>query len=101
MNRTRNIRYIETTATADEPQPDRNPQKAVIVVDGATEITVYGIGCGSYQLRIRNIELGMPGNNPEDAIHGFAPDASFWGKSLVWAEPITIGHLVMDVIDNQ
>ena len=90
------IKWLETRATESDPKPAGNDYKLIIQVDRETEITVYGFGCGEAQMTVRNLNPGNAGYDPSAII-----DWDGMVKWLVWAEPTTIAHLVMDTIQSQ
>ena len=100
-----NLRWMETVSSEGEPAAQGNRRKLLIHFDHregeAThkiEVIIYGYGCGFQEIHIRDRD-GQ--GDYEGLIDGFAHDASFWGKALVWAEPRTIAHLVAEVIFGQ
>lgn len=90
--------WIVTRCAESEPHGDEYHAKLVIVVDGRVEIIVYGYGQGDAVLRVRCIDPHSP------ALGSPIVEQDVWDTMapvLVWAEPLTIAHLVVDTIQNQ
>lgn len=95
------IKWIETKLEPQDPNGEEGGCKLIIQVDRETEIVVYGWGRGHQVIRVRAMEgNGNPDYNPAATIEEAGGDG-LWGAALVWATPVTIAHLVMDVINNQ
>lgn len=93
------VNYIET-------KNEEGGAKLIMVVDDETEIVVDNYGEQRYTLTIRNINTHNSEYNPGATLSylgdGKCPQTyEFWGHAVVWAEPLTIAHLVMDTITNQ
>lgn len=78
-------------------------------IDDETLITVKGFGTGEYRWTVTNCGVDKS-YDPAAILRGPFPtfdDSNFWegittlGLALVWAEPITFAHVVMDLINNQ
>ena len=92
------IRYIETKM-GDNEFPDMGAHlKLVIVVDAETEITVFGYGSEEAEIELRNVGTN-DSYNPNMFIK--RDTLAALAAAIVWAEPMTIAHLVMDTINNQ
>ncbi len=86
-----------------ETKTENGDNRLIMVVD-SVEITVDGFGSGDYALKLRYIGGAEPSHQFAETLKAINrhPDSStFWGEALTWAEPLTIAHLVMNVIDNQ
>ena len=95
---------------------DLQTDKTLVQVDDETMITVIGFGTGEYKWKVHNCGQGNKEYDPKATImdspspfsheyegvgDGFLPGNETLGPALVWAEPITFAHVVMDLINNQ
>jgi len=90
---------------------DRETGITQLFVDTETLITVMGFGTGIYRWKVENAKIrSNPGYDPVATLKevigelgedGMWEGTSTLGHALVWANPITFAHVVMDLIDNQ
>lgn len=98
MRRQRKVEWLETIR-------GDGSRALEIVVDKETFITVEKYGSGEATIAVRTIAEGY---NPQATLNDLlctpsdttAISAELFGPALVWGEPLTIAHLVMDMIDN-
>jgi hypothetical protein len=93
------------------PSPDANTENALtlIQVDELYTIMVKGFGQGDYRWKIVGPEddASLYQLMHEEYLSVESPDTEGFysgeilGKALIWAEPITFAHVVMDLINNQ
>jgi hypothetical protein len=97
------IRAVEIPIDLSAPLAHGNA-RLMITVDEETLIAVDNYGHAEFSVTVANISKTNPDYDPAAilaGIEGYAPGASFWGMALVWAEPTTIAHLVINVLHNQ
>ena len=90
------VRYLET-------RNDNGFPRTILTVDNETEITCDMIdGNASIKVRCISNTVSEEGYNPQAILdEAGAQNPGFWGTWMVWGEPLTIAHAVMDVINNQ
>lgn len=99
-----NIKFIRTTM--EQLHTNGSEAMLVAVVDEETEIKVLGYGSAGQTIKVRSYSRDY---DPEATLANaiqlagrLDPDADqrFWGTALVYAEPLTLIHAVMNVISN-
>lgn len=92
----------------DETSPDG--KKTLLQVDDETLITVLGLGSGDFRWKVENCNSSNESYVPMDILprhfndvsgDGYLDGCKSLGSALIWAEPITFAHVVMDLINNQ
>lgn len=91
---------------------DTQTDTTLLQVDDETLITVIGFGTAVYGWKVHNCGQGNEEYDPMVTVghisgmdhmkeDGFIPGVGSLGPALIWAEPITFAHVVIDLISNQ
>jgi len=91
------------------PSPDSENKLTLIQVDGLYTIMIKWFGQANYRWKIVGPEddAQLYQLMHEECMSVQTPDAEGFysgeilGKALVWAEPLTFAHVIMDLINNQ
>ena len=110
---------------ADQNEGSSDGRKMLLKVDNETLITVLGFGTGEYRWKVEYCGRDPAGYDPmgllpwqKKEVESFMGEAvpvpcpsvfdGDWligeatlGLGLVWIEPLTFAHVVMDLINNQ
>ena len=90
---------IETKIDPTVNGHDMENARWVIGIPGG-QIIMDRPGTGTYTLHLVP-DVDCPNLETWKMVMDYGSSPMFWGESLVWASPRTIGHLVHDVIHSQ
>ena len=99
---------VETMHIADTT--DQEKDQTLLLVDGKTLIMVEAFGSSLYRWKVQNNNGRLADYDPiailkevcgEPGEDGMWEGTPTLGHALVWANPITFAHVVMDLINNQ